>query len=546
MSILDLHGDDLMAAASRYVKPLAPEPKFSAWSTLTAVPRGAAEAVLQVSASATELAQAPVRRRGLESADGAMSNDFSEVFRQAGRDLRPDPETGHAAEQLIYQFARGATKIVAGAVAAGPAGVVVAGLEEANTQADELKRQGVDLQTRAGAGLAQGAGLALAALPVVGQTLRQTAALYVAGGPGGFVAGQALTREILQRGGYERIGSQFDPLDPVGLAVSALVPAVFAGVGIRGQRAAAAAKAAEDFRTGPVPSEPTATASAAREALSPEVVDAARVAFAVERRAASNPGDLVRGADAHETALARAEEAISRGEPVQVVDVAPPATSDTRTANFRAWFGDSKVVDEAGEPLVVYHGTDKSFDQFSKDGVETLGFPDKQGFYFTPDASYAEAYGGTVMPVYLTIRNPYRAPRDGYEHTYVSPTRRAALEAEGYDGVMFAGDDTRPAEIIVFRPEQAKSAIGNSGRFDPNSPSLTDPITEWGRTLQTTLDEARAEAGLPSVRDSGTAPAQDAQAAPAPTGKPRDLQTEQIALRKQDAVLKKLLECLNG
>ena len=396
MSILDLHGPDLAAASPRFIQPArpAPEPKFSAWSALTAVPRGAAEAVLQVSASATELAQAPVRRSGMDSADGAMSNPFSEVFRQAGRDLRPDPETGHAAEQLIYQFARGATKIVGGAVAAGPAGVVAAGLEEANSQADELKRQGVDLQTRATAGAVQGAGLALAALPVVGQTLKQTAALYLAGGPGGFMAQQALTREILQRGGYERIGAQFDPFDPVGLAVSALVPAVFAGVGIRAQRTAAAAKAAEDFRAGPVPSDVTPTAAAARQTFAPEVVDAARVAYAVERRAASNPGDLVRGADAHEAALARAEEAISRGESVQVVDMVPPVVADTRTTNFRAWFGDSKVVDAEGQPLVVYHGTAADVAEFSASrlGEITQAQSARGGFFFSSDPRVAAAY----------------------------------------------------------------------------------------------------------------------------------------------------------
>ena len=31
---------------------------------------------------------------------------------------------------------------------------------------------------------------------------------------------------------------------------------------------------------------------------------------------------------------------------------------------FRRWFGDSKVVDERGEPLVVYHGTAADFDTF--------------------------------------------------------------------------------------------------------------------------------------------------------------------------------------
>ena len=45
-----------------------------------------------------------------------------------------------------------------------------------------------------------------------------------------------------------------------------------------------------------------------------------------------------------------------------------------RTPAFKKWFGDwendpenaSKVVDENGEPLVVYHGTDNEFYKFDK------------------------------------------------------------------------------------------------------------------------------------------------------------------------------------
>lgn len=69
------------------------------------------------------------------------------------------------------------------------------------------------------------------------------------------------------------------------------------------------------------------------------------------------------------------------------------AVSITDTPAFRAWFGDSKVVDEDGEPLNVYHGTTKDFDTFNirkfyKDAY--VG----GGFYFTSstvdaDVNYA-------------------------------------------------------------------------------------------------------------------------------------------------------------
>jgi hypothetical protein len=47
------------------------------------------------------------------------------------------------------------------------------------------------------------------------------------------MAQQAATSAILKGADYDEIAKQFDPLDPVGLAVSALVPLPFAVVGLR-------------------------------------------------------------------------------------------------------------------------------------------------------------------------------------------------------------------------------------------------------------------------------------------------------------------------
>lgn len=345
MSLLDRYTEDTINAAPRQMPVAKPDPKFSVWGLLTAVPRGVAEAGAQVMATGAEVLgafgqvagaypevlgvnptaaqrqQADDQRARLQREGVSFNNEVGDSLRDRGREFRADPDTASTAEQVLYGFARGATKIVAGAITAGPAGVLAAGAEEGITQADDLAREGVGFQARAAAGAVQGAGLALAALPLVGQSLKATAGLYLAGGPGGFVAQQALTREILREAGHDKIAAGFDPFDPVGLAVASLIPAVFAGVGIRSQRQARA----RETLAGPVPSEPTAVASGVREAFAPEVVDAARVAYAVERRAAGNQAPAgMRAADTHEAALTRAEEAISRGQPVQVADIVPP------------------------------------------------------------------------------------------------------------------------------------------------------------------------------------------------------------------------------
>jgi len=78
-----------------------------------------------------------------------------------------------------------------------------------------------------------------------------------------------------------------------------------------------------------------------------------------------------------------------------------------RTHEFKAWFGDwendpanaSKVVDENGEPLVVYHGTNKSFNRFRDKEFDNY-------IFVTNDKKHAEIYGENVRELFLNIKNP--------------------------------------------------------------------------------------------------------------------------------------------
>lgn len=70
----------------------------------------------------------------------------------------------------------------------------------------------------------------------------------------------------------------------------------------------------------------------------------------------------------------------------------------TGDPNFKAWFGDSKVVDESGLPLVVYHGTTHDFDEFDPRGGNIENFHGK-GAYFTSDPEDASKnYAGKTGP----------------------------------------------------------------------------------------------------------------------------------------------------
>lgn len=163
-------------------------------------------------------------------------------------------------------------------------------------------------------------------------------------------------------------------------------------------------------------------------------------------------------------------------KPTEQFQIAPPTNSEA----FKRWFGDSKVVDEAGKPLVMYHGTRAGdFEAFdpSKTGEGTDFGWFGNGAYFTSSPDEATNYAtidekvstsrrpqGSVYPVYLKVENPYITDQSGLSEQEVKELRE-----EGHDGI-FRKEylrDELPREIVVFEPSQIKSATGNRGTFDP-------------------------------------------------------------------------------
>lgn len=179
--------------------------------------------------------------------------------------------------------------------------------------------------------------------------------------------------------------------------------------------------------------------------------------------------------------------------------------NQTQTKAFRDWFGDSKVVDANGEPLVVYHATTKDFSEFMRGkaiDVVNDSAQKKLGFFFSDSLDYVNGYmshpdirgafadGAKLMPVYLSLLNPKIEPMDKIADIEESwsiergQRYRRNLEKQGYDGIIFVdeyhGVVTR--EYVAFRPEQIKSAIGNIGTFDPASPDVRFNRNSLGNT----------------------------------------------------------------
>lgn len=279
---------------------------------------------------------------------------------------------------------------------------------------------------------------------------------------------------------------------------------------------------------------------------------------------------------ATETTRAGADEAIRSVSEGRESRAGPRVTE---TEAFKRWFGDSKVVDKAGQPQVVHHATfaAEDFDAFDPSKTRITTHPtNRYGFYFSSSPDSASAFvkwekwimvddgssdlgipggrieknprpqqehgfeeGARVLPVFLRITNPLRLTAEQFltrgegefrndEGWLDIPTLRKA----GYDGIIVKqapkrselrqSSEFQAVNYVVFEPNQIKSAIGNRGTFDPDEANILfrrrrkeTDETYTGRT-KTPLDRLR-EVAQKRQQTIREAPARPTRPEAAPT-----------------------------
>ena len=158
--------------------------------------------------------------------------------------------------------------------------------------------------------------------------------------------------------------------------------------------------------------------------------------------------------------------------------------------NFRPGVS-SKVVDEDGRPMAVYHGTDRGFWSFD---------PELGAYWFSREIDYAEAMaeergGDRVLSAYISMKNPMRIslPMGRFTDPAAEGPYIRRAKAEGYDGVIFDTDTDNPMMAdtfyVVFRPEQIKSATENIGTFDPNNPDIRYSVEDEEMLTETEVGD---------------------------------------------------------
>lgn len=218
-----------------------------------------------------------------------------------------------------------------------------------------------------------------------------------------------------------------------------------------------------------------------------------------------------------------------------------------REANLKEWFGKGHAANASGQPATLYHGTNSNFSAFDPNEA-----PDRGGIiaFASTSPKFASDYAGetgNVMPVHVSVQNPFDFRKHHKEAEYFydefggisDPVEAARILAglnklpenfevyKGVDPSLLSKEDFHKAvksgswdaienpEFVqwlrryggydgiltmengalnygVFHPSQLKSATGNRGTFDPNEDDIN-----------------KAAGGRTGYADGGT-PAQDA------------------------------------
>jgi hypothetical protein len=248
-----------------------------------------------------------------------------------------------------------------------------------------------------------------------------------------------------------------------------------------------------------------------------------------------------------------------------------------RSPAFKEWFGDwekdpknaSKVVDENGEPLVVYHGSKKDITKFEKQrmGMGSSLFGDyeveRHGIFTTPDKKLAEEFalqghhnfGANITPLFVSSKNildmldgsysdelfekviKYAESKGlrGYatarklgdfwsgetwkmfdaDDPFMPPSDWIQMFKElGFDGIKMFEPETEGGvsgeSFVSFKPNQIKSAIGNTGEFSKTNndirysthkdPLINDVFKESNRTTKVDSDPTLHESIAKAVK----------------------------------------------
>ena len=219
--------------------------------------------------------------------------------------------------------------------------------------------------------------------------------------------------------------------------------------------------------------------------------------------------DIIKRNLAAEIAFGRSNEDDVRFSAEDTTD----STGRELTAQQREYFKDSKVRDEQGRLMTLYHGTTAygEFTKFRRGRSGWLG----PGIYLTNNLSYAERYAnsmgegnGHLYKLYANAINPLvvhdgnpvpeilfaaygrksvyknRSAKQSNDAMIITTADIKKLREKGYDGIRW--DFGKSTELSVFSPEQIKNVSNETPTDDPDIrfSAEDEDGDEWNRELE--------------------------------------------------------------
>lgn len=179
--------------------------------------------------------------------------------------------------------------------------------------------------------------------------------------------------------------------------------------------------------------------------------------------------------------------------------LSPEQWALVRTNNFKAWFGDwqndpenaSKVVDENGEPMVVYHGSDyRPLKKEIGDGV----FRERSGMfgravYFTNEYNIASDYADEKLDInenreYLKSEDK---PDYIYDNGYVTEAFLNIRDSERIHDMPSRGENVK---YFSAKANEIKSATDNNGEFSKENNDIRFKAKEFTSSIQQSYGSA--------------------------------------------------------
>ena len=127
------------------------------------------------------------------------------------------------------------------------------------------------------------------------------------------------------------------------------------------------------------------------------------------------------------------------------------------------YFKDSKVTNEKGELLKVYHGTMNDFTVFDKKKIgSNFAESEHTGFFFTNVEKTAKTYGKNIKKFYLNIKNPLEITSPSAIHPiqyFDGHDIMSEVWAHDNDGIIIKGTGEYAGKnlYIALEPEQIKN-----------------------------------------------------------------------------------------